>query len=155
MLRLVVKEGDAIKIDYTVRLENGVVMGSTFQEEPGNIIVGKGEIMPGMDKALIGMKEGESGTIKLECKDAYGTRQSELVQEIERCFLPSDYNPVVGHTLELRGEDEIISAKIIDVSEKSVKIDANHLLAGKDVIVDFRIVEITPSEKMGKKTQIC
>ena len=144
MARSVIKNGDSIKLDYTVRLEDGTVMGSTLDDEPMDVVVGEGELMPGLERALVGLQEGETKTVKFCCDDAFGPRQDELIQEIERSNLPAHFKPVVGQTLELQGDDadDQLTATIVDVSDRAIKIDANHRLAGKDVVVEFRVVEV-------------
>lgn len=137
-----VKIGDKIRMDYTIRLENGTVMGSTLDSEPVEVVVGEGELIPGLEKAVIGTVRGITKEVKIVCDEAFGPRLDEMIQEIERRNLPENFKPVIGHTLELAGDDESLSATIIAVSDEKIKIDANHLLAGKDVVVDFRVIEI-------------
>ncbi|NLW31862.1 MAG: peptidylprolyl isomerase [Fibrobacter sp.] len=142
MNRTTVKDGDLIKIDYTVRLEDGTVMGSTLDNEPVEAIVGNGDLIPGLEKAVVGVVCGDSKSVKLVCDEAYGPRIDEMVQELDRCKLPEGFEPVIGQKLELAGDDDSLFATIIEISEEKIKIDANHLLAGKDIVVDFRIVDV-------------
>jgi peptidylprolyl isomerase len=145
MNRAIVKNGDLIQIDYTVRLEDGTVMGSTLDNEPVETVVGNGDLIPGLEKAVVGIARGDSKSVKLVCDEAYGPRLDEMVQEIDRCKFPEGFKPVVGQKLELAGDDDSLFATIIEISEEKIKIDANHLLAGKDIIVDFRIVDVNKS----------
>lgn len=142
MSRAIVKNGDLIRIDYTMRLEDGTVMGSTLNGEPVEVVVGNGDMIPGLEKAVVGVACGESKTVKLPCDDAYGPRLDEMVQEIDRCNLQEGFNPVVGYKLELESDEDSLEATIIEVSKDKIKIDANHLMAGKDIVVDFRIVDV-------------
>lgn len=140
----VVKEGDQVRLDFTLKLEDGTVMGSTVGDEPVAFVVGGGEVIPGLDRAVLGMSVGSSRTAHLSVEDAYGPRLDELVQEIDRSLLPPGYEPIVGQTLEMESEDDAgaMEVMVVDVSDSSIKVDANHPLAGKNLVVDLRVVEI-------------
>lgn len=142
MTRTIVK-GDTILLDYTMRLENGVIIGSTLNSDPVEVVIGEGEIIPGIEKAVLKMKEGEQQTVSINYLDAYGPYQNELIQEIEISCLPNANSLFPGQTVEFdNGDDEIVTATVIQINDSTIKVDANHHLAGKNIIVDLRVIEV-------------
>ena len=139
----VIKTGDTIRVDYTIRLEDGTVIGSTYNDEPVEFVVGEGDVLPGLERAVLGMTEGDSLTVDLRCTDAYGPRLDELVETIDRKNLPQNFAPFIGQRLDLRSDDnDELTVTVVDMTENTVTLDANHKLAGKNVILNFKILEI-------------
>lgn len=143
MTRTVVKKGDTVLIDFTLRLENGTVVGTTLDFDPVEIVVGQGDVIYGIEKAILGMQEGGQQTLFIESQDAFGPYQDNLIQEIDKSCIPHASKLVAGQMIELDGEnDDPIMATVLEINQETVKIDANHQLAGKNVIVDLRIIEV-------------
>ena len=143
MTRTVVKKGDTVLIDFTLRLENGTVVGTTLDSDPVEIVVGQGDVIYGIEKAILGMQEGGQQTLFIESQDAFGPYQDNLIQEIDKSCIPHASKLVAGQMIELDGEkDDPIMATVLEINQETVKIDANHQLAGKNVIVDLRIIEV-------------
>lgn len=138
-----VENGSTIKVDFTIKLDNGTVVGSTKDEEPVQFTVGKQEVIPGLDRAVVGMEKGEMRSIELASKEAYGPRMDELVQDVGRDHLPKDFDPQVGQVLEMTDEGgDSMTAMVVNVDNEKIRIDANHPLAGKDLVMDVTVVEI-------------
>jgi peptidylprolyl isomerase len=137
------KQGDTVKVHYTVRLEDGTILGSTTNHEPLQFTIGEGEILPGFEEAIVGMNPGESKTVQVPADGAFGPHQEEMIVVVGRNRLPADLKPKAGESLLFRQEDgKTITVMVTDVSESSVTIDANHPLAGKDLTFDIQFVEI-------------
>lgn len=137
------KNGDSVKIHYTGKLEDDTVFDSSVNREPLQFTIGEGQIIPGFEKAVIGMNPGESKTVKIPSDEAYGPHRPELVAEIERCQFPEDMKLEVGKEIKLRQPDgRIVLAKIINMTEAKVTLDANHPLAGKELSFDIKLVDI-------------
>lgn len=137
------KEGDTVKVHYTVRLGDGKVIGSTIDHEPLQFTIGDGQILPSFEKAVIGMNPGESKTIEIPADQAFGPHLEEMVIVIDRTKLPPDFNPSVGERVQFRQWDgQIASVLVRDVSELSITIDANHPLAGKDLTFDIQFLGV-------------
>lgn len=140
---VVVKKGDTILLDYTLRLENGTIIGSTVNNDPVEIVVGDGEIINGIEKAVTGMKEGEQQTVSINYQDAFGPYQNDLIQEIQMSCLPNYRDLLPGQTIELQNNDkDSFSATVLEIKDNTITIDANHQLAGKNIIVDLRVIEV-------------
>jgi peptidylprolyl isomerase len=138
-----VKDGDTVKIHYTGKLSDGTVFDSTREREPMQFAVGSDEIIPGVEKAVVGMKPGESKTIKLAAGDAFGPRQDAMVFKLERNKLPDGLTLENGRQLQYtpeNGPKRVLT--ITNVTDKSVTLDGNHPLAGKDLTFDLELVAI-------------
>jgi peptidylprolyl isomerase len=137
------KIGDLVRVHYTCKLEDGTVCDTALNSEPLQFVIGEGEVIPGFEEAVIGMKPNESKTVKIPVDKAYGPHREDLVLVVDREQLPADVKPEIGHELEGLLEDgQTIFAKIIKVDESSVTLDVNHPLAGKDLIFDIQLIEI-------------
>lgn len=137
------KYGDLIKMNYTVKLEDGTVFDSTLNDEPMKIALGSGQVLPDVEEALIGMTPGSSKTIKIPSEQAFGPYIKELVVEEDRNTYPADFKFEVGQYLQLPQEgSEHNLATVVKVTDKTVTLDKNHPLAGKDLTVDIELVEI-------------
>jgi len=139
-----VKEGDTVKLQYTGRLENGEVFDTTQKSGPLEVTLGKKMLIPGLEEALIGMKIGESKTVTIPAEKAYGPHRDDLVVEIPREDLPEGMDPKVGQPMVVRGGEEKggFLVVIIAVGEKTITVDANHRLAGEDLTLDIKVLEI-------------
>jgi peptidylprolyl isomerase len=137
------KYGDTVKVHYTGRLQDGRVFAATDNQGPLQLTIGRGQVVPGFENALVGMVPGESATAAIPAADAYGPYRREMTQTIARDQFPGHLQPTVGQVLEDHQQDgQIIKVKVADVSESSVTLDANHPLAGKDLILNIQLVEI-------------
>ena len=138
------KNGDTVKVHYTGTLEDGSVFDTSRGQEPFEFILGSGNVIPGFDKAVNGMRVGEVKTVTIPADEAYGPYRDDLVWIIERDNLPKDLEPSVGQQLEVNlssGGTAIVV--VTDVSESSIKVDANHALAGKDLTFEIELVDIS------------
>jgi peptidylprolyl isomerase len=136
-----VKNGDHVRVHYTGRLEGGQVFDSSRDGDPLEFTVGAGEVIPGFDEALRGMKVGESKTVEIESEDAYGPRRDSLVATIERANAQFPVEPQVGMNLALPLQDgNQLEVVITEVSDTHVTIDGNHPLAGEKLIFDLELV---------------
>ena len=143
------KEGDNVKVHYTGRLESGEIFDSSEHGdcecpgEPLEFTVGDGNVIPGFDQAVVGMAVGDSRTVHIPMDEAYGPRMEEMVASIPRADLPPDLNPQIGQQLEVtRDNGETFPVLVTEITDESVTLDANHPLAGRDLIFDIRLVAI-------------
>ena len=137
------KKGDTVKIHFTGKLEDGTVFGSTADQRPLEFKLGEGKIIPGVEKAVEGMNVGESKTVELPPEQAYGQRRAELMEKVSRDRFPKDAEPQVGQRLEIpQQQGQPMVVRVIDVSESTVTLDANHPLAGRDLTFDLQLMEI-------------
>lgn len=151
------KKGDIIKVSYSGKFEEGLIettdeavakkenaYNKDRQYQPAIVVVGEGQVLPGLDKALEGLDVGKSKKLNLTPKDAFGERSFKLIQLVPmRQFKQQKVNPFPGMVLEIEGRP----AKIQSVSSGRVRVDFNHPLAGKDVEYDLKIEAAATTEK--------
>jgi FKBP-type peptidyl-prolyl cis-trans isomerase 2 len=137
------KSGDTVLVHYTGKLQDGSVFDTSEEREPLEFRLGDGDIIPGFQDAILGMLLGETKTTAIPPEAAYGPHRAEMVLEFGMDQVPDDMEPQVGHRLELQTmTGEAVPARVVEVSENSIKVDANHPLAGEKLTFEIRLVEI-------------
>jgi len=137
------KQGDCVKVHYRGSLDGGQVFDSSQDREPLEFTIGEGRVIAGFEDAVIGMTTGEEKTVRIPCAEAYGPRREDMVAVFSSGQFPEDLAPAVGQILQLKRDDGmLIQVMVTDVTGDQVTLDANHPLAGKDLIFDLKLVEI-------------
>lgn len=138
-----VREGDTIRVHYIGRLEDGSVFDTS---EGGTCIefqVGKGDLIRAFEQGVIGMGLGETRVVRATPEEAYGLHHKEKVFDFDRSRAPENFDPEVGQQLQLfRADGEPVLVTVISKSEKAITMDANHPLAGKELVFEIRVEEI-------------
>lgn len=137
-----VKEGDTVKVHYTGTLKNGEVFDSSKDKEPLEFTLGEGQLIPGFEKAVVGMVIGDSANIDIPSDEAYGEEREDLIINVPKDQLPEDITPQVGMQLQVnQGNGQPIPVRIKEVGETELTLDANHPLAGQDLSFEIELVE--------------
>lgn len=136
------KNGDTVEVHYTGKLENGDVFDSSAKTEPVQFTIGAGEVLPGFEEAVVGMSPGESKTWKVDSDKAFGPRHDNMVVTVEREKLPQNVEPQVGQVLQAGSGDKSVSVRVVEVAGDQVTLDANHPLAGEDLVLDITLEKI-------------
>ena len=137
------EDGNTVKVHYTGKFEDGTVFDTSADRDPLEFTIGRGQLIPGFEQAVIGMSPGESKTVNIPADEAYGQHNAEMLTEVDRSQFPADLNPEVGQQLQLnRSDAQTVVVTVASVSESTVTLDANHPLAGKDLIFDIQLVAI-------------
>jgi FKBP-type peptidyl-prolyl cis-trans isomerase 2 len=138
-----VKAGDTVKVHYHGRLTDGTTFDSTEGRAPLEFEVGSGMVIKGFDDGLLGMEVGEKKTIEIPVEDAYGPKDPEAIIEFPKDRFPPDMKPEIGMRLSMtNGSGQQIPVVITEVKPEVVILDANHQLAGEDLIFDLELMEI-------------
>ena len=138
-----VKEGDVVKVHYTGKLVNGEQFDSSAGREPLEFTVGAGQMIKGFDDAMPGMNLGEKKTINIAPEDAYGARSEEAIIEFPKENVPADMKLEPGMPLTLSNQNgQPVPVIVVEVKEEVIILDANHFLAGQELIFDIELVEI-------------
>lgn len=137
------KTNDTVKVHYTGKLTNGEQFDSSAGREPLEFTVGAGQMIAGFDAAVNGMELNEKKTVTIPSAEAYGERDDKLFFRAGLNQFPEGMNPEIGQTVMAAIEvGQQLPAIIIEKDESSVLLDANHKLAGKDLIFEIELVEI-------------
>ncbi len=138
------KKGDNVKIHYTGKLDDGTEFDSSIDRDPLQFMLGEGLLIPGFEEAVEGMSPGEKKTIRIPAEEAYGPYIKELVADFDKGLLPPEMSPQLGEELKIEQEDgNIAMVRVIGLTDTTITLDANHPLAGKDLIFDISLVEIS------------
>jgi len=162
------KKGDKVIINYTGTLEDGSVFDTTIKETgccdddecgcddddcdddgcgcetgPMELTIGAEEFFSQVEEALVGMAPGEKKTVTIPAVDAFGEYDEEEVFSISREQLTGDIVPEIGMELELTGDDdEPVEVTVVEVTDETLTVDANHPLAGEDITYEIELMEI-------------
>ena len=137
------KANDKVKVHYTGKLTTGEVFDSSDGRDPLEFTVGGGQMIKGFDEAVNGMELNEKKTVTIPSNEAYGDRREDLIQEIPKNQLPEDMNPEVGQKLVATNDlGHQVQVSVTSVTAETITVDANHDLAGKDLVFDIELVEI-------------
>ena len=138
------KHGDTVRVHYTGKFEDGTVFDSTQGKPPLEFTLGTVGLISGFQQAVLGMSPGESKIERIPTHLAYGPYEEALCLDVDRALFAAErVTPEVGMQLEVRdAEGKAMPVQVTDVSETNVQLDANHPLAGKDLVFDINLVEI-------------
>jgi FKBP-type peptidyl-prolyl cis-trans isomerase 2 len=138
-----ITDGDTVQLHYTGKLSDGRVFDTSTDGEPFELTVGSNKVMPGFEQAVVGMSPGESKTVEIPMDQAYGPWRKDRVIVIDRDRFPEAMELKLGQRLKLRQKDgRPLPATVTGITEFSVRLDANHPLAGKDLVFDIEIIDI-------------
>jgi peptidylprolyl isomerase len=137
------KKGDTVKVHYTGKLEDGTVFDSSVEKAPLEFTLGNGNMIAGFEKAVLGMEIGDSKSARIPFQEAYGERRDEMLVEVPKAQIPEDIKPEVGQQLSIKQQDgSAVPVVVTEVDQDKIILDANHPLAGKDLIFDIELMEI-------------
>lgn len=135
--------GDIVRIHYSGRLTDGTQFDSSEGRAPLEFTLGEGQVIRGLEQHVNGMQTGTKSTVTIPVVDAYGPRRDEAIQQLDRAKVPSGVDIAIGTQLQARTADGgMLPITVVGVDEQSVTVDANHPLAGKDLVFDVELVEV-------------
>lgn len=140
------QDGDMVEVDYVGTLENGTEFDSSKKTGPFSLILGSGGAIPGFDKALHGMKVGESKKFTLSPEEAYGQYDPSRVVDMPIDFIPAGENATIGQRVTLFDGGQLFQATIKNMNATNVTFDLNSPLAGKSLTFDVTVRNVTPIE---------
>lgn len=149
------QQGDRVRVNFTGRLEDGTISDPTYDLDdcgcgddecavgPVEFVLGAEEFFARVEATLVGMAAGERSAVVVPATDAFGVYEESMVFTIERTQLPAGMTPEIDQELELVDEnEETFVVTVIDTSDETITIDANHPLAGQDLTFELELVEI-------------
>ena len=142
-----VENGHLVKVHYTGKLTTGEVFDSSIGREPLEFTMGAGQMIPGFEAGILGMAVGEQKSIDVPYALGYGEASAEMILEVPKNQLPFGMPIEIGTQLAINLADGgQIPAVMTSVNDETVIIDANHPLAGKDLIFEVQLVAINPKQ---------
>ena len=138
------KAGDKISVHYTGKLTDGTLFDSSAEREPLAFEIGSGMVIKGFDEGVMGMVMGEKKTVHIPAAEAYGDMNPEHMAVFNKAEIPSDIPYEVGMQLNMHqdGSGQVMPVTVVEVTDTTITLDANHPLAGKDLIFDLELISI-------------
>jgi peptidylprolyl isomerase len=138
-----VKSGDKVKVHYHGKLTSGETFDSSAGRDPLAFEVGSGSVIKGFDEGVTGMEVGEKKTINIPFDEAYGPRNEDMIIPMPKDRFPQDLEIEIGMPLMMHDQEgHQFQVAVIDIKDDVIVLDANHPLAGKDLVFDLELVEI-------------
>ncbi len=135
--------GSNVKMHYTLTVD-GNVADSSAGKDPLAFTQGAGQIIPGLDKVLIGMKVGDKKKVTVAPKDGYGEVNPQAIQKMPKKMVGNIPDLKVGMTLQGKTpQGQSFRARVIKIGKEEVTVDLNHPLAGKTLNFDVEIIDIS------------
>lgn len=138
-----------VKISYTVRIADGPLLKGGSTPEIMDFVTGYLQVVPGLEKRLVGRKIGDSLSFTIGPEEAFGQRHDELLIEKERSqfHFPGGMEPFPGMEIPVvtSSEQAPDTAMVREVRENTILIDLNHPLAGMSLQYDLQVVEARPA----------
>ena len=132
-----------VAIDYKLTLESGEEIDQSQEGQPLGFVTGFGQIIPGLEKALMGKAAGHSAQLVIEPEEAYGPVREDMFQEVPKDQFPSDIELQPGMSFEAQSPRGPMMITVSKINENdTVTVDLNHPMAGKQLHFDINVVEV-------------
>jgi FKBP-type peptidyl-prolyl cis-trans isomerase SlyD len=132
-----------VAFDYKLTLDSGEEIDRSPDNQPAGFITGSGQLIPGLEKSLMGMTVGDKSKISVTPEDAYGQANPDLVEDVPRSHFPGEMELKPGMMFHSSGPNGMVTASIKEIKDAdTVVIDLNHPLAGKTLHFDINVVEV-------------
>lgn len=138
------KTGDTVNVHYTGKLTDGTVFDSSEGRETLAFELGTGMVIKGFEDGITGMVVGEKKTVHIPVEEAYGPMNPDYLAVFPKAEIPADIPYEVGMQLNMHqdGSGQVMPVTVTEVTDTTITLDANHPLAGKDLIFDIELVSI-------------
>jgi peptidylprolyl isomerase len=137
------KNGDTVRIHYIGKLTDGTEFGSSAGQPPLEFVIGSGQVLSGLEKQIDGMELGSSQTLTVPAEEAYGEHDPSKVQVVPRSAVTAGVDVQPGQQLQATTRDGGTLAFVVtNVDDQKITVDANHPLAGRDLVFDVQLVDI-------------
>ncbi|WP_339925053.1 peptidylprolyl isomerase [uncultured Cyclobacterium sp.] len=139
----VATKGNTVKVHYTGKLNDGTIFDSSKDREPLEFVLGDGKMIKGFDVAVEGMTVGDDISVTIPTEEAYGPKREDMMLDVPIDQVPADIKPEVGMDLSIQNQQgQPTPVKVVHIDETKITLDANHPLAGEDLVFDIKLVEV-------------
>ncbi len=141
------KDGDMIRIRCSGRMIDGREFDLARDNETIDLIIGHGDFLPALEQAIVGMTPGESRMVIVPKDKGYGDRDEGLIEVVDRDVFPEGIEPRIGLRLRVPTDNyKVVHATVTDITDSRITLDANHPLAGEDLLFNITLLEIIPDD---------
>jgi peptidylprolyl isomerase len=135
--------GNTVRVHYRGTLDDGTEFDSSAGRDPLEFTLGSGQVIPGFENAIMGMSEGDTKTITIPPEEAYGHSNPGMVHEVPRAEIPDNIPLHEGAMLSASdGQGRQMQLTVVEANDETVKLDANHPLAGKALTFELTLDNI-------------
>ncbi len=132
-----------VLMHYSIALSNGNVIESSFDDDPVEITMGRGEITEGMELAIFGLKEGDTQTLTLTPEQGFGVRDESNIHDMPVSDFPENLPPEVGLSYSFESpEGDEIPGTVLSLKGDAAEIDFNHPLVDQEIIFTVNILGV-------------
>jgi FKBP-type peptidyl-prolyl cis-trans isomerase 2 len=142
-----VADKEMVSISYKGTLPDGSVFSEAAADAPYEFLVGGNATIPALEKGMLGLKVGDKKTITIKAADAYGEYSADAIQEVPKDQFPAGTEFTVGMVFSVQTGQGNMPVTVKEIKAKSVMMDFNHPLAGKNLTFDVSIVKIRAATK--------
>lgn len=143
-MTITIEQGTKVTMSFSLALENGEVIDSNFDSEPATFVLGDGNLLPGFEVPLQGLKAGDQAEFVIAPENAFGQRNPENIQQLARDNFGQE-SIAVGDVFSFQNGDGELPGVVVEIGNELVKVDFNHPLAGRNIIFKVDIVEVSAS----------
>ncbi len=137
-----IETGSLVSLEFTLKLEDDTVVASNVGGDPLVYTQGAGELVPGLERALQGMKVGESKEITLSPDEGFGPVRPEAIQRVPRERVPEDARHVGAELQGQAPDGTVLRARVVEVQGDTLVVDFNHPLAGQTLVFDVKVLDV-------------
>ncbi len=146
MSDILIAQGTIVTLNFSLALEDGTVVDSNLEEEPVTFTVGDGNLLPGFEKAMLGLKAGDERELLITPENGFGMPNPSNQQEVPRSDFPDDIELSVGLVLSFSdAQNTELPGVIKEIGDEKVLVDFNHPLAGRSLVFTIKIHSVSPS----------
>jgi FKBP-type peptidyl-prolyl cis-trans isomerase SlpA len=143
---LTIGPGTQVTLHFALELEDGSVVDSNFDAEPVTFVMGDGNLLPGFEEALLGLQAGDEKSFVIAPEKGFGDYNPENIQEFPRNQFPADVELSEGLVLSFAdAQSNEVPGVVQEFDERTVTVDFNHPLAGRDIEFSVRIIDVNPA----------
>ena len=141
-MRLKVKKNTRVYLHYRMWTDDGNEVDSTEGTDPLEFVCGRGAVVPGFEREIMGMEPGHRKQFVVRPEDAYGTRDEERVKELPRAGFPKDVTLAKGQQFSYRSAKGTEMYRVCSVNPTTITVDSNHPLAGVPLHYEVEIINV-------------
>lgn len=142
ILSQTIEANSLVTLHYRITLPNGQPLISTFEATPATLQLGAGEMLPGMEKLLLGLAPGARQMFELTPENAFGPHRTELVERVKREHMPDEEIEAMSIMEFTAPDGSRYSGLVREIDAQSALIDFNHPLAGKHIRLEVEVIGI-------------
>ena len=146
--------GKRVTLHFSVLLMDGAMVDSTKDKAPAVFSVGDGNLLPGFEQALFGLKAGDKRSIVLNQEQAFGPHNQDNIQIMRRGLFDRDLDLEVGMVVSFADKSKAELPGVIKaINDDQITVDFNHPLAGKDLTFQVEIINVVDADAQSVQMQ--